>query len=123
LKPIESIETDSWQKINAWKEIRVYNANSCNLWTWPAEDQSPISLRKLSRSNTLKEHLPKRGTQKIYHLFSRSLYEALGKENSRNRKPGRYGMLDKASVRLLGLDFVLANLDSQYLEEEADKVN
>jgi len=80
-------------------------------------------IKKALQKQHIREHLPERGTQKVYHLFSRSVYEALGKNNSRNRKPGRYGMLDKASVRLLALDFVLANLNAQYLEEETDKVN
>lgn len=80
-------------------------------------------IKKAIQKKHVREHLPERGTQKIYHLFSRSLYAALGKENSRHRKPGPYGLLDKAAVRLLGLDFVLANPDRQYLEEEADKVD
>jgi len=80
-------------------------------------------IKKAIRKQHVREHLPERGTQKIYHLFSRTVYAALGRENSRHRRPGPYGLLDKASVRLLGLDFVLANLDRQYLEEEADKVD
>src|SRR6266853_2864401 len=79
-------------------------------------------LKKAIQKQHVREHLPERGTQKIYHLFSRSVCAALGKENSRHRKPGRYGLLDKAPVRLLGLDFVLANLSREYLEEETDKV-
>ncbi len=79
-------------------------------------------IKKAIQNKHVREHLPERGTQKIYHLFSRSLYAALGKENSRHCKPGRYGLLDKAAVRLLGLDFVLAHLDRHYLEEEAEKV-
>ncbi len=79
-------------------------------------------IKKAIQKRHVREHLPERGTQKIYHLFSRSLYATLGKENSRHRKPGRYGLLDKAAVRLLGLDFVLAHLDRHYLEEEAKKV-
>jgi len=71
----------------------------------------------------VREHLPERGTQKIYHLFSRTVYAALGNENSRHRKPGRYGLLEKAAVRVLGLDFVLSHLDCQFLEEETDKVS
>lgn len=80
-------------------------------------------IKKANQKQHVKEHLPERGTQKIYHLFSRSVYAAIGKENSRHRRPGRYGLLDKAAVRLLGFDFVLANPDRQYLEEEADKVD
>jgi hypothetical protein len=79
-------------------------------------------LKKAIEKKHAREHLPERGTQKIYHLFSRSVYAALGKHNSRHRKPGRYGLLEKAAVRLLGLDFVLAHLHCQYLEEEAEKV-
>lgn len=79
-------------------------------------------IRKTIEKRDVREHQPDRGTQKIYHLFSRRLYSAIGKENSRNRKAGRYGLLDKALPRLLSLDFVLANLDRTYLEEEADKV-
>jgi hypothetical protein len=79
-------------------------------------------IKKAIQKKHVREHLPERGTQKIYHLFSRSLYAALGKENSRHRKSGRYGLLDKAAVRLLGLDFVLAHMDRHYLEEEAEKV-
>ncbi len=80
-------------------------------------------IKKAIQKQHVREHLPERGTQKIYHLFSRAVYAALGKENSRHRRPGRYGLLDKAPVRLLGLDFVLANLSRHYLEEEADKVD
>src|SRR6266852_5049715 len=79
-------------------------------------------IKRAIQKKHVREHLPERGTQKIYHLFSRSLYAALGKENSRHRKSGRYGLLDKAAVRLLALDFVLAHLDRHYLEEEAEKV-
>lgn len=79
-------------------------------------------LKKALQKEHVREHLPERGTQKTYHLFSRAVYAALGKEHSRHRKPGRYGLLDKAAVRVLGLDFVLAHLDYQFLEEETDKV-
>jgi hypothetical protein len=79
-------------------------------------------LKKALQRKHVREHLPERGTQKIYHLFSRTVYAALGRENSRHRKPGRYGLLEKAAVRVLELDFVLAHLDCQYLEEEVDKV-
>jgi hypothetical protein len=80
-------------------------------------------IKKAIQKQHVREYLPERGTQKIYHLFSRSVYAAIGKENSRHRRPGRYGLLDKAAVRLLSLDFVLANPGRQYLEEEADKVD
>src|SRR2546423_2508326 len=79
-------------------------------------------IKKALQKQHIREHLPERGTQKIYHLFSRTVYAALGNENSRHRNPGRYGLLEKAAVRVLGLDFVLSHLDCQFLEEEADKV-
>lgn len=86
--------------------------------------RGPITdfLRKAIQSKHVREHLPERGSQKIYQLFSRNLYASIKKEHSRNRRTGRYGLLDKASVKLLGLDFVLANLEQHYLEEEAHKV-
>jgi hypothetical protein len=86
--------------------------------------RGPITdfLRKAIQRKHVREHLPERGSQKTYHLFSRGLYALVEKEHSRNRKTGRYGLLDKAAVKLLSLDFVLANLDQRYLEEEADKV-
>jgi hypothetical protein len=80
-------------------------------------------IKKAIQKQHVREHLPERGTQKIYHLFSRSVYAALGKDSSRHRRPGRYGLLDKAPVRLLELDFVLQNPEWQYLEEESDKVH
>jgi hypothetical protein len=79
-------------------------------------------LKKALQRRHVREHLPERGTQKVYHLFSRTIYAALGKENSRHRRPNRYGLLEKAAVRITGLDFVLAHLDRHYLEEESDKL-
>lgn len=79
-------------------------------------------ITKTIEKRDVREHQPDRGTRKIYHLFSRHLYSVIGKQDSRNRKAGRYGLLDKALPRLLSLDFVLANLDHTYLEEETDKV-
>lgn len=78
-------------------------------------------LKKALERRHVREHLPERGTQKVYHLFSRTVYAAIGKANSRHRRPGRYGLLEKAAVRITGLDFVLAHLDHHYLEEESDK--
>ena len=79
-------------------------------------------IKKAIQNKHVREHLPERGTQKVYHLFSRTIYATLGRENSRHRKAGRYGLLEKAAVRTLGLDFVLSHLGCQFLEEEADKV-
>ena len=54
-----------------------------------------------------------------YHLFSRIVYRAIDKESSRNRKAGSDA---KANLKLKILDFVLDNLEEEYLEEEDDKV-
>jgi hypothetical protein len=79
-------------------------------------------IAKALQQKHAREYSAERGARKMYHLFSHSLYAAIGKENSRNRKVGRYGLLDKPSIRILTLDFVLAHAHQRYLEEEADKV-
>ena len=55
----------------------------------------------------------------IYHLYSRKLYARIGHENLRNRRRHR---LEAIRIRLLGLDFILANQGYQYLESEGEKV-
>ena len=79
-------------------------------------------IAKALQKEHAREYRAERGSRKMYHLFSHSLYAAIGKENSRNRKVGRYGLLDKPSIRILTLDFVLAHSHEHYLEEEADKL-
>ena len=54
-----------------------------------------------------------------YHLFSRVVYRAIGKENSANRKAGSEC---KANSKLRVLEFVLSHFKYEYLEEEPDKV-
>jgi hypothetical protein len=55
----------------------------------------------------------------IYHLCSRKLYAQIGRENLRNRRRHR---LEAIKIRLLSLDFILANQGYQYLEGEPEKV-
>lgn len=57
---------------------------------------------------------------RVYHLFSRPVYRAIGRENLRNR---REHSVEHLRTRLVILDFVLAHLDYRYLETEADKVD
>lgn len=57
---------------------------------------------------------------RFYHLFSRIVYRAIGRENLRNRR--EHG-LEHVRSRLMILDFVLAHLDYTYLETEQDKVH
>jgi hypothetical protein len=55
----------------------------------------------------------------VYHLFSRTLYRYIGKENLRNR---RRHSVEFICTRLLLLDFILGNLGFTYLETEPEKV-
>ena len=61
--------------------------------------------------------LAKGGT--VYHLFSRRVYRQIGRENLRNRREHE---LEYIRARIAMLDFVLGNLDHNYLETEPDKV-
>jgi hypothetical protein len=79
-------------------------------------------IAKTLEKEHAREYPGERGSRKMYHLFSHALYSTIRKENSRNRKVGRYGLLDKPFIRILTLDFVLAHTQERYLEEEADKV-
>lgn len=56
---------------------------------------------------------------RFYHLFSRIVYRAIGREHLRNRR--EHG-LEHIRSRLMILDFVLAHLDYHYLETERDKI-
>ena len=56
---------------------------------------------------------------RIYHLFARRVYSAIGKENIRNRRDHEFQFI---KTRLLALDFILANQRNDYFETEDDKV-
>ena len=56
----------------------------------------------------------------VFHLYSRLVYGPIDKDNLHNR---RRLSNELVRTRLFILDFVLANLDSQYLETEAAKVS
>jgi hypothetical protein len=55
----------------------------------------------------------------IHNIYGRRFYEAIAKENIRNR---RHLSPDLVRTRLLILDFVLAHPDLEYLETEHEKV-
>src|SRR5690242_7367647 len=57
---------------------------------------------------------------RVYHLFSRLMYRAIGLENLRNR---REHSVEHIRTKLAILGFVLAHLDYRYLETEAEKVD
>src|SRR5437667_4807179 len=54
----------------------------------------------------------------IFHLFSRTIYGQIDKDNLRNRKRHSF---DFMRSRLVLLDFILANQDLNYFETEQDK--
>ena len=56
---------------------------------------------------------------RVYHLVSRLVYRATGRENLRNR---REHSVEHIRTKLAVLDFVLAHLDYLYLETESEKV-
>lgn len=56
---------------------------------------------------------------RVFHIFGRGLYEAIGEPNNRNRKPTALGA---AVERLMLLDSVLASRDIEWLATERDKV-
>jgi hypothetical protein len=56
---------------------------------------------------------------RIYHLHSRLIYRAVGRQNLRSR---REHSVEYIRTKLAILDFVLAHLDYRYLETEGEKV-
>jgi hypothetical protein len=56
---------------------------------------------------------------KVYHLFARNLYEAIGKDNVRFR---RKHSTEYIRTRLAALDFILGKLDYKFFETEQEKV-
>jgi len=55
---------------------------------------------------------------KVYHLFARNLYAAIGKDNVRFR---RKHSTEYIRTRLAALDFILGRLDYTFLESESQK--
>lgn len=56
---------------------------------------------------------------RVYHIFSRKIYKAIGRDDLRTR---RKHQLEYIKTRIVVLDFVLSNLDCEYLETEVEKV-
>ena len=59
-------------------------------------------------------------TAAVFHLFSRTLYGEIDKDNLRNRKRHSF---DFMRTRLLLLDFILSNQEYTYFETEQEKVH
>jgi len=60
-----------------------------------------------------------RSGARVYHLFSRQIYQAIGKDDLRTR---RRHSLEYIRTRLVTLDFILRNPQRNYLETETEKV-
>jgi hypothetical protein len=73
---------------------------------------------KLIRQKHASFHAYRSGGR-VYHLFSRKVYNAIGRDNLRTR---RRHQLDYIKTRLVTLDFVLEHPDYPYLETESEKV-
>lgn len=59
------------------------------------------------------------GAGRVYHLFSKTIYNAIGKENLRNRRRHSSEFIE---TRLVLLDFVIENQHYDYLETEQQKI-
>src|SRR5437899_2507205 len=90
------------------------------VFTRSAYGKRPTSFgQKLLKQGhaTVRDYM-RRGS--IYHLFSRTIYGQIEKDNLRNRKQHSF---DFMRTRLVLLDFILANQNFAYFETEQDKVN
>jgi hypothetical protein len=59
------------------------------------------------------------GTGSVFHLFSRLIYRLIDKDYTRNRRRHSFEYI---RTRLVQLDFVLENLEHDFLEGENDKI-
>src|SRR3989442_13238036 len=76
------------------------------------------SQKLVKRGHATVRDYMRRGS--IFHLFSRTVYGQIEKDNLRNRKQHSF---DFMRTRLVLLDFILANQDFAYFETEQDKVS
>ena len=88
-------------------------------FTGAAYGKRPTSFAQkvLKRGHATIRDYMRRGS--IFHLFSRTIYGQIDKDNLRNRKRHSF---DFMRSRLVLLDFILANQDLNYFETEQDKV-
>jgi len=77
-----------------------------------------FGLKLLRHAHATVRDDPRRGS--IFHLFSRTVYGQIEKDNLRNRKKHSF---DFVRTRMVLLDFVLANQNLAYFETEQDKVH
>src|SRR5713101_1033456 len=81
--------------------------------------RSFIFARKLLQSGhaSMRDYT---GVGPVFHLFSRTVYGQIEKDNLRNRRRHSF---DFMRTRLVLLDFILANQEFAYFETEQDKVS
>jgi hypothetical protein len=82
------------------------------------EKNMALTQRVLGKGHAAARLLLRNG--RVYHLFSRLVYRAIGRENLRNR---REHSVEHIRTKLAVLDFILAHLDYSYLETETEKVD
>lgn len=80
--------------------------------------RSDLLTRKLLTNEHASAEIYRKNAR-VYHLFSRKVYSAMGKENVRNRRKHEFPFI---KTRLLALDFILSNQQHDYFETEEDKV-
>jgi hypothetical protein len=81
--------------------------------------RSNVFAQKLLKHGhaTIRDYM---GAGSIFHLFSRTIYGQIEKDNLRNRRQHSF---DFIRTRLVLLDFILNNQDLEYFETEQDKVS
>lgn len=84
--------------------------------------KSGRATRSFTSRLLLREHVRDRKYQNnasVYHLAHRRIYQAIERENLRNRRNHTFEFM---KTRLAILDFVLSHLEYDYFEGEAEKV-
>jgi hypothetical protein len=81
------------------------------------ERSMAFTQKLLGRGHATARMLLRNG--RVYHLFSRLVYRAIGREHLRNR---REHSVEHMRTKLAILDFVLEHTDYRYLETEDEKV-
>ena len=85
--------------------------------TKPGKHSQKFLTKLLTHKHATYHTYPSGG--RVYHIFARKLFRAMERDDLRTR---RRHQLDYIKTRLVTLDFVLGNLDCEYLETEAEKI-
>jgi hypothetical protein len=84
-----------------------------------ANKRTAALIEKALRYGHIMQREYEHGHYKLYHLFSRRIYERLGQDNSSLRKPGS---LNLATTRLMVTSFLMAHPNEAYFDNETEKV-